>query len=449
MAKHSSEPKGAAHGSGEKSARKGWIAGTGIVVAAILVAWWYVRAQGDRIVIESFRVTHDADAAVDSSAAAARFTNSLLRVLNESDSKMKAPGFGPAPMPPDVEVPKTGLSLSTLTTLLSDLFGYDPVRINADLVDRNTSLTLYLRIASPEFERDQSLSIPGTEAELPALFDSAARDAIKIIAPVALAGYCRTHRRECDPTIALEYALSQPPADDDVWALNMWAAILMRDGQMPLAEQRLKHALVLQPNFPLALFNYGYLRAAQHRLMEAAEFYRRAIDAGDARTKAIAYNNLGDVLLDDKNMKGAEDAYRSATTTGEAAVGSAQELSTAYSNLGYVQYVQSRWDEAVESYERAAALNASDPTPLIGLASALEEKKQIYEALPILRMAVSADRQSSEAWFYLAEWHRQYGDKQLAITDFNAVIQLNKDPDLVKQATELRDKLAAPAEGTK
>jgi Tfp pilus assembly protein PilF len=64
-------------------------------------------------------------------------------------------------------------------------------------------------------------------------------------------------------------------------------------------------------------------------------------------------------------------------------------------------------------------------------------------------MAVSADRQSSEAWFYLAEWHRQYGDKQLAITDFNAVIQLNKDPDLVKQATELRDKLAAPAEGTK
>jgi tetratricopeptide (TPR) repeat protein len=317
---------------------------------------------------------------------------------------------------------------------MSDVFGDGPARINADLVTHGSEVTLFVRVASPKFVRDQSFSKTGSEEDLASLFDDTARETVKRISPVTLAGYCLNHRRECEPTTVLEYTLAQPPADDDAQALEMWAWILIGDGKLAAAEQRLKYALALRPDLGWALFDYGILRSTQKRMTDAAGYYRQAIRDSDPTTRAMAYNNLGDLLLQSKDVKGAASAYAAATANNP-------QLAVAYANLAYVQFEQHDYEGAVDSYARASALDASDPMPLVGWASALEALHREQDAFGILQMAVSADSTSPDAWFNLADWHQRFGDRQLSMDDYLLVEQLSTDPDLVRAAHERRDTL--------
>jgi hypothetical protein len=226
---------------------------------------------------------------VEGEALATMVVNTMRKVIRAV--AIKAPGFGSEKGPPDVELPGTGLSLPKFVTLVSDVFGDGPARINADLVTHDSEVTLFVRVASPKFVRDQSFSKTGSEEDLASLFDDTAREAVKRISPVTLAGYCLNHRRECEPTTVLEYTLAQPPADDDAQALEMWAWILIGDGKLAAAEQRLKYALALRPDLGWALFDYGILRSTQKRMGIAAGYYRQAIQDRDPTTRAMAYNN--------------------------------------------------------------------------------------------------------------------------------------------------------------
>jgi Tfp pilus assembly protein PilF len=407
-----------------------------VVVVMIVLGYWFLYAPRGNIVIESFRITRNGngDQAVESSANTARFANALLRVLNEGDSRIKAPGFGSEKGPPDVEVPGTGMSLPVMMSLMADIAGDGPARINADLVTHDSEVTLFVRIASPKFERDQSFSKTGNEDDLPALFDEASREAVKRISPVTLAAYCLNHRRECEPTTVLEYTLAQPPADDDAQALEMWAWILIGDGKLEAAEQRLKQALALRPDLGWALFDYGILRRTQKKPLDAAGFYRKAIQDPDPLTRAMAYNNLGDLLLEGKDAKGAADAY-------SAAAANNPRLAIAYANLGYVQFAQHDYDGAVDSFAKASALDASDPMPFIGWATALEESHRELDAFGILEMAVSADSTNADALFYLADWHERFGDKQESMDNYLLVEELSPDAALVQAARTRREGL--------
>jgi len=73
----------------------------------------------------------------------------------------------------------------------------------------------------------------------------------------------------------------------------------------------------------------------------------------------------------------------------------------------------------------------------------------VANTLRLLEMARDANINSSQAWFYLADWHRQYGDKQQAIAAFNHVIELGDDAALVKESATLRDGIIARSEDGK
>ena len=119
------------------------------------------------------------------------------------------------------------------------------------------------------------------------------------------------------------------------------------------AEKNLKQAIALRPDY----WN-GYLMLAlfynrQKRPDDAVAQLKRVIELTPDNSRA--YSNLGAEYIDDgdpKNFPAAEAALKQSlqiTPTYDA-----------YSNLGYLYYVQKRYGEAVQAYNDALALNDKD-----------------------------------------------------------------------------------------
>jgi serine/threonine protein kinase/tetratricopeptide (TPR) repeat protein len=146
-------------------------------------------------------------------------------------------------------------------------------------------------------------------------------------------------------------ALDMNPRDAD--AIMGLAGTYERLNRPADAESNLKRAIALRPDY----WN-GYLALAlfydrQHRVPESIAELQRVIEL--TPDNATAYSDLGAEYMDLEDAKSRDAA--------EAAFKKSIQISptyAAYSNLGYLYYVEKRYTEAVQNIRRALALNDKD-----------------------------------------------------------------------------------------
>ena len=91
-------------------------------------------------------------------------------------------------------------------------------------------------------------------------------------------------------------------------ALNIAAISVQRLGNVGAAEQYLRRAIAVQPDFAPALSNLGLLLEKEGRRAEAISAYRKALDSDPDCAEAAT--NLGLILQNEGNLTAAEAVYR-------------------------------------------------------------------------------------------------------------------------------------------
>jgi Flp pilus assembly protein TadD len=123
----------------------------------------------------------------------------------------------------------------------------------------------------------------------------------------------------------------------------------LADGRSPLAEQCLREAIRLRPDFAEAHANLALALDQSGRKADAESHYRRslAIDPDEGQT----HLNLAVMLAGQKRFGEAQDAYR-------VAIRLLPESAAAWSNLGVLQACLKLEDDAERSYRTAIELDA-------------------------------------------------------------------------------------------
>jgi tetratricopeptide (TPR) repeat protein len=157
--------------------------------------------------------------------------------------------------------------------------------------------------------------------------------------------------------VAFETAVARAPSDPDaIFGRGLERAA---NGQVEGAEQDFRRAAELAPNDAEPLLALGDLQRDLGMVTEAVETYRDAIDREDA--DAASWLKLGNALALLEDYEQAERAYR-------AALRRVDDLAAAHNGLGASLMHLGRTLEAQGELERAAAIDPSDPNPLMNLA---------------------------------------------------------------------------------
>ncbi len=129
-----------------------------------------------------------------------------------------------------------------------------------------------------------------------------------------------------------------------------------------MAQQQLRIAHDLRPEDVSILNNLGVSYLLSGDYARAAEALRGAIARGSS--DPATHNNLGLALGFLGDDEGAFSAFRRAGTQGDA-----------YNNLGYVHFVQGRYERASELFEKALLANDTDESRVVRNLTALQEAR--------------------------------------------------------------------------
>ena len=124
-----------------------------------------------------------------------------------------------------------------------------------------------------------------------------------------------------------------------------------RLGQWADAEKHFKAVVALKSNLDEAYYNYGVVLSLQKRDAEAADAFRRAIEANPLH--AQAYNNLGVLFERERRWEEAADAYRHAIENQPA-------FRLGRFNLARMLIALGKNDDAVAELEKLIALAPED-----------------------------------------------------------------------------------------
>jgi eukaryotic-like serine/threonine-protein kinase len=148
-----------------------------------------------------------------------------------------------------------------------------------------------------------------------------------------------------------EKAMSMNPRDvDTLIGLSRVNEKLNRPDE---AERNLKQAIALRPDYWNSYIMLANFYNRQSRGREAIEQLKRVIEL--TPDNATAYSSLGAEyidLADETEYPAAEDALKRSLQI--------SPTYGAYSNLGYLYYMQKRYMDAVQAYQHALSLNDKD-----------------------------------------------------------------------------------------
>ncbi|QDU23616.1 tetratricopeptide repeat protein [Urbifossiella limnaea] len=141
-------------------------------------------------------------------------------------------------------------------------------------------------------------------------------------------------------------------------------------------------AAALQPENATALYNLGNVLLDRKDLDGAAAAYREAIRLDPKY--ALPHNNLGIVLYERKDLDGAAAAYREAIRLDP-------KHARPHNNLGIVLYKRKDLDGAAAAYREAIRLDPKYALPHYGLGNVLFDRKDLDGAAAAYREAARLD----------------------------------------------------------
>lgn len=151
----------------------------------------------------------------------------------------------------------------------------------------------------------------------------------------------------------LEWAIELKPGK--YVAYNNVARIYQKQKRYKLAEKNLKKALQIKPNKPTVLYNLGNYYDEIEKYEEAIQYFERVIESGSK----IKYDaTIG--IARAKNLLGEfEDAEDIAQKVKPQVMESEDKIaqSSLYRNIGWSQFEQNRYDDALSNLEEAIKIN--------------------------------------------------------------------------------------------
>ena len=160
----------------------------------------------------------------------------------------------------------------------------------------------------------------------------------------------------------------------------------------------------------LALHEAGENAAAEKRLLEAIEIDDDHVPARRGLARVLdALGKLDAAVF--QLLRAAKSAPADATIQ--------RDLGTAF-------YKKGLFDKALAAYERAKAIGANDPRLHYAIALALEEKKDPGGAIASLREAIRLDPRFVEARHTLADALASFGEHELAISELEALLAVDR-----------------------
>ena len=251
----------------------------------------------------------------------------------------------------------------------------------------------------PALERLQRNDAVGAIAQLEAL-PAANRDADYY----ALLAAINLHRGEVDVArAALDRALALQPDHPQALALSAVHAIAV--GEIDRAATLLNAAQTHAPRDTTVLIAQSYLEQAQHQL-PAALSHTRAAAAIDP-TSAVIQARVAELALMNGDTKLAHSAARSA-------LAQQPDYARAHAIDGFVLLQQFRFDSAATAFQRAIALDATDPLPRLGLGLIEIRHNHVAEGREQLALAVALDPGQSLLRSYLGKAYQEEGRERLA-----------------------------------
>lgn len=184
---------------------------------------------------------------------------------------------------------------------------------------------------------------------------------------------------------------------------------------------------VQQNNIPV-LFKLGDIYYKNKDLNEAIVYFRRITEIEPASENArLAWINMGNIYDDSLRYQDAVEAYKNAI-----AINPSDDI--AYYNLGITFHHMGDRIGAVDSYRKAASLNPDNPKPLIAVADLLYSSGYMDEALQEYSKITERWPAHADAYFSLATIYNKKGLDTYAQQNYKKVIDIGTSKDLTRKS---------------
>jgi protein O-GlcNAc transferase len=188
------------------------------------------------------------------------------------------------------------------------------------------------------------------------------------------------HGRLAEAQQLYEQILAADPGNFD--ALHLFGAIKAAQHRVEEAAGLMTAALQQRPDSIEVLYNLGMVLQEQKKWGDAEALYRKALSIKP--DFAEAHNNLGNVLRETNRAGDAIRHYQNACA-------SRPDYAEAHNNLGNVLREQNRPAAAIASYRRAIAVNPHYAEAMRNLGNILLEQKKLDDAIASFRKAITID----------------------------------------------------------
>ncbi len=146
---------------------------------------------------------------------------------------------------------------------------------------------------------------------------------------------------------AIKYSLERLPKSEQKWPYDLWGLVHMVKEEYALAIKKFKLALAIDPNFEIALHNWGIALAEQKRYREAIGKYQAAVAAGGKDLPGI-YNAWAVALGKLGYTDEAESAFRLVLRMDPSYADAYHKLGELYETLGETKKANELYKEAVK-----------------------------------------------------------------------------------------------------
>jgi tetratricopeptide (TPR) repeat protein len=202
---------------------------------------------------------------------------------------------------PDIQVASGGLSMKGIVRYARRLLGVPDNRITGEIL-QGDGMQLRMVLHVHEGKDVQTIAVTRTDGDVDKLLQDAGRAVVQVADPYVLASYLyemETAAKEFPETqAAINYVLTHPPANDDVWAYNLLGLVRLDQGKRPEALDAFRHAIALDPTFSVVRGNYLSALLATGQDAEAARYVQTitkgAVSAEDWSQLVLLNYYVGD-----------------------------------------------------------------------------------------------------------------------------------------------------------
>jgi len=346
--------------------------------------------------------------------------------------------LSPALQPPDLEIPKTGLSLKTLSRYVASLAGTDRFRISGALVLIGDRHRLSIRVGnSPAevFHEDSKDTLKAIDR----LMERAAKRIYRILQPLVwLSWQCHDGRRACESELATNQGW---PADQLLLGHFVAGVIRAVQYRFPEAEEQFQAVLVSEAHGQfrdparlseiraIACVNAAIALKLQRRFDAALKTFERPI----CREHVDNFSHWAETLLE---LDRLDEAVVTAETGAQLAEKQVQrskqspysKYSAAYANsiLGRALFEKHRYDDALVKLRRAEQFNPAYPWTFFWWARVLQAQGKRQEAEQMLaNVAKLAGSDVGQVKYLVATLHAEDNRVAEAIEELLELVRVS------------------------